>query len=211
MQATQRALLGREGMVVLDEGQVQTRLGHTGGVPRFAEPTAVVAEGRITPWCTGIWNDQQVKAWRPVTDAIRAGGAASAIQLAHAGRKASTHRAQSGNGSVAIGDGGWQTVSATSEAFEGYAPPRELSTAEVAQIPLQFAEAAKRSVDAGFDAIEIHAAHGLPPKATELKLRAGEGITGWVARTGKPTRVGYRVESDGTKTRISRRTGAELS
>jgi 2,4-dienoyl-CoA reductase-like NADH-dependent reductase (Old Yellow Enzyme family) len=126
----------------------------------MVEATAVVAEGRITPWCTGIWNDQQVKAWRPVTDAIRAGGAASAIQLAHAGRKASTHRAQSGSGSVAIGDGGWQTVSATSEAFEGYAAPRELSTAEVAQIPLQFAEAAKRSVDAGFDAIEIHAAHG---------------------------------------------------
>ena len=126
----------------------------------MVEATAVTAEGRITPWCTGIWNDEQVAAWRPVTEAIRAGGSASAIQLAHAGRKASTHRAQSGSGSVALTDGGWQTVSSTSEAFEGYAAPRELTTEEVALLPGYFAAAAKRSVDAGFDAIEIHAAHG---------------------------------------------------
>ena len=126
----------------------------------MVEATAVTAEGRITPWCTGIWNDEQVEAWRPVTEAIRAGGSASAIQLAHAGRKASTHRAQSGSGSVSPADGGWQTVSSTSEAFEGYAPPRELTTQEVAKLPEHFAAAAKRSVDAGFDAIEIHAAHG---------------------------------------------------
>ena len=126
----------------------------------MVEATAVTPEGRITPWCTGIWNDEQVTQWRAVTDAIRAGGAASAIQLAHAGRKASTYRAQSGSGSVPQSDGGWQTVSSTSEAFEGYASPRELSTDEVADLPTQFAAAAKRSVDAGFDAVEIHAAHG---------------------------------------------------
>lgn len=126
----------------------------------MVEATAVVPEGRITPWCAGIWNDEQVVAWRRVTDSIRAGGAKSAIQLAHAGRKASTHRAQSGSGSVDIADGGWQTVSATSEAFEGYAAPRQLTTREVEELPAAFAAAAARSVRAGFDAIEIHSAHG---------------------------------------------------
>ncbi len=126
----------------------------------IVEATGVVPEGRITPWCAGIWNDEQADAWRAVTDAIRAGGAKSAIQLAHAGRKASTHRMQSGSGSVDIADGGWQTVSSTDVAFEGYAAPRELSTAEVEAMPAAWASAAERSVRAGFDAIELHAAHG---------------------------------------------------
>jgi 2,4-dienoyl-CoA reductase-like NADH-dependent reductase (Old Yellow Enzyme family) len=126
----------------------------------IVEATGVTPEGRITPWCTGIWNDEQVVAWRNVTDAIREGGSKSAIQLAHAGRKASTYRAQSGHGSVPLSDGGWQSVSSTSEAFEGYAAPRALTTAEVSELPAAFAAAAARSVRAGFDAIELHAAHG---------------------------------------------------
>lgn len=126
----------------------------------MTEATAVVPEGRITPWCTGIWSDEQIEPWKRVTDFIRSQGAASAIQLAHAGRKASTYRAQSGSGSVALEDGGWQSVSSTSEAFPGYAAPRELSTDEVSRIPSDFAAAAKRSIAAGFDVIEIHAAHG---------------------------------------------------
>ncbi len=126
----------------------------------MAEATAVVPEGRITPWCTGIWNDQQVQAWKRVTDFIHSQGAVSSIQLAHAGRKASTFRMQSGSGSVPLDQGGWQTVSSTTEAFPGYAAPRELSTEEVDQIPSDFAQAAKRSIAAGFQSIEIHAAHG---------------------------------------------------
>ena len=126
----------------------------------IVEATGVSADGRITPWCAGIWNDEQAEAWQKVTQAIRAGGAKSAIQLAHAGRKASTHRMQSGTGSVPLGEGGWQTVSSTDEAFEGYAAPRSLSTDEVRAMPAVWADAAKRSVHAGFDAIELHAAHG---------------------------------------------------
>lgn len=126
----------------------------------MAEATAVVPEGRITPWCTGIWNDQQVEAWKRVTAFIHSQGAVSSIQLAHAGRKASTFRAQSGSGSVPFDQGGWQTVSSTSEAFPGYAAPRELTTEEVDQIPSDFARAAERSIAAGFQSIEIHAAHG---------------------------------------------------
>lgn len=126
----------------------------------MAEATAVNPEGRITPWCTGIWNDEQVQAWNKVTALIHALGATSAIQLAHAGRKASTYRAWSGEGSVAEADGGWQTYSATDEAFTGYAAPRMLETEEIAGLVEDFANAAERSVDAGFEVIEIHAAHG---------------------------------------------------
>jgi 2,4-dienoyl-CoA reductase-like NADH-dependent reductase (Old Yellow Enzyme family) len=126
----------------------------------IVEATAVEPEGRITPWCTGIWNDDQISAWKKITDSIRSNGSKSAIQLAHAGRKASTYRAWSGTGSVPLSEGGWQTVSSTTEAFEGYESPRELTESEVEGIVDKFVEAAKRSVAAGFDAIEIHAAHG---------------------------------------------------
>lgn len=127
----------------------------------IVEATAVSAIGRITPWCAGIWNEEQVVAWKRVTDFIAQHGAKSAIQLAHAGRKASTHRGWDGkSGSVSIEDGGWQAVSSTSEAFEGYAAPRELTTAEVYEVVDEFKRSAERSVRAGFDAIEIHAAHG---------------------------------------------------
>lgn len=126
----------------------------------MAEATAVSPEGRITPWCTGIWSDDQIAPWKRVTDFIRSQGSVSAIQLAHAGRKASTYRSQSGSGSVPQSDGGWQTVSSTSEAFTGFDAPRELSTEEVAELPRDFARAAERSIAAGFDVIEIHAAHG---------------------------------------------------
>lgn len=133
-------------------------IGGTGLI--IVEATGIVPEGRITPWCAGIWNEQQVAAWQSVTEAIHAGGAKAAIQLAHAGRKASTHREQSGAGSVSPDAGGWQTVSSTDEPFTGYAAPRALSTDEVRQMPALWAAAAERSVRAGFDAIEIHAAHG---------------------------------------------------
>ncbi len=126
----------------------------------MAEATAVSPEGRITPWCTGIWSDEHIAPWKKVTDFIRSQGAASAIQLAHAGRKASTYRAQSGSGSVPIESGGWQTVSSTTEAFPGYAAPRELEVSEIKALVAEFAKAAERSIKAGFDAIEIHAAHG---------------------------------------------------
>jgi 2,4-dienoyl-CoA reductase-like NADH-dependent reductase (Old Yellow Enzyme family) len=126
----------------------------------IVEATGIVPEGRITPWCTGIWSEEHAAAWKIVTDEIRRHGAASAIQLAHAGRKASTHRSWSGTNSVDLNDGGWQTVSSTSEPFTGYAEPKVLSTAEVYEVIQQWMHAAELSVKAGFDAIEIHAAHG---------------------------------------------------
>lgn len=126
----------------------------------MVEASGVNPEGRITPWCAGIWNDQQVVAWQRVTKFIREAGAVSAIQLAHAGRKASVYRSWSGSGSVPISEGGWQTYSSTDEAFAGYAAPRRLGTEEVSALVDDFKNAARRAVAAGFDVIEIHAAHG---------------------------------------------------
>ena len=126
----------------------------------MAEATAVNPEGRISPWCPGIWSDEQIPGWKKVTDFIRSAGSVSALQLAHAGRKASTYRSWSGTGTVQIADGGWQSYSATDIAFEGYSAPRMLETAEIASLVDNFRSAARRAVAAGFDALEIHAAHG---------------------------------------------------
>ena len=133
----------------------------TGGAGMIiAEASGVTPEGRISPWCPGIWNYEQVAAWARVNAYIHSQGAKSAIQLAHAGRKGSTYRDWSGKGSVPIEKGGWQTISSTSEAFDGYESPRELTTQEVHELVQDFAAAAKNAVLAGFDAVEIHAAHG---------------------------------------------------
>ena len=126
----------------------------------MAEATAINPEGRISPWCPGIWSDEQIPGWKKVTDFIRSAGSVSALQLAHAGRKASTYRSWSGTGTVPIADGGWQSYSATDIAFEGYSAPRMLETAEIASLVDNFRSAARRAVAAGFDALEVHAAHG---------------------------------------------------
>ncbi|MEO0067125.1 MAG: hypothetical protein RJB63_250 [Actinomycetota bacterium] len=126
----------------------------------IVEATAVSPEGRISPWDTGIWNDEQADGWAYILDFMHNQGAAVGVQLAHAGRKASTYREWSGHGSVPISDGGWQSVSSTDEAFTGYDAPRKLETAEVSDVVKDFVNAARRAQDAGFDVVEIHAAHG---------------------------------------------------
>jgi len=126
----------------------------------IVEATAVAPEGRISPWDTGIWNDEQADGWAYILDFMHSHGAAVGIQLAHAGRKASIYREWSGQGTVPISDGGWQTISSTDEAFTGYDAPRKLETAEVSDVVKDFVNAARRAQDAGFDVIEIHAAHG---------------------------------------------------
>ena len=126
----------------------------------IAEATAVSPIGRITPWCAGIWNDEQQIAWEAVVDSVHLNGGKIGIQLAHAGRKGSTHVEWTGSGSVALTEGGWETVSASDLAFEGYAAPRALALEDLEGIKSEFIEAAKRSVAAGFDLLEIHAAHG---------------------------------------------------
>ncbi|MFR9728984.1 NADH:flavin oxidoreductase/NADH oxidase [Saccharopolyspora sp. MS10] len=126
----------------------------------MAEATAVVPEGRISAADTGLWNDEQVSAWRRITDFLRAQGATPAVQLAHAGRKASTTAPWEGGGSLPAADGGWETVSSTARAFGEFAAPRALTEREVAELPRRFAEAARRSAEAGFEVVELHFAHG---------------------------------------------------
>ena len=126
----------------------------------IVEATAVSPEGRISPWDTGIWNDEQADGWAYILDFMHSQGAAVGVQLAHAGRKASIYREWSGHGNVPRSEGGWQTISSTDEAFTGYEAPRKLETAEVSDVVKDFVRAARRAQDAGFDVIEIHAAHG---------------------------------------------------
>ncbi|HWD07219.1 MAG TPA: NADH:flavin oxidoreductase/NADH oxidase [Amycolatopsis sp.] len=126
----------------------------------LTEASAVTPEGRISPQDTGIWNDDQATAWRRVTDFAHERGAVIGMQLAHAGRKASTFRPWEGAGSVPVEQGGWASVGADDQPFGNYAPARGLSTDEVARIPAAFAAGARRALDAGFDLVELHFAHG---------------------------------------------------
>jgi 2,4-dienoyl-CoA reductase-like NADH-dependent reductase (Old Yellow Enzyme family) len=127
----------------------------------ISEATAVVPEGRISPQDTGLWNDEQVEAWKPVTAFVKGQGSVPGVQLAHAGRKASTFRPWNDvQGSVPASEGGWPTVAPSAVAFEGYDEPRELTHDEVVGLVEAFRAAARRSVEAGFELIELHAAHG---------------------------------------------------
>ncbi|MDO8121256.1 NADH:flavin oxidoreductase/NADH oxidase [Isoptericola sp. b490] len=126
----------------------------------MAEATAVSPEGRISPEDAGIWNDAQAADYRRITDFIRSQGAVPAIQLAHAGRKASTRAPWRGRGYVPVEEGGWPTVGASAVGYADWPAPRELTADELAAFPQVWADAARRSLDAGFEVIEVHAAHG---------------------------------------------------
>lgn len=132
----------------------------------FTESTAVEPRGRVTHRDCGIWNDAQVRAFRRITDTIRAEGSLSAIQLAHAGRKASAARAMDGGGPLPAADleAGflpWQVVGPTSEPVgDGWLVPHALSVPEIDAIVDAFAVAARRADAAGFDIAEVHGAHG---------------------------------------------------
>lgn len=129
----------------------------------MTESTAVEAIGRISPHDTGIWNDEQRDAWKTVADFITSQGAVAGIQLGHAGRKASIYPDASSSGAqgtIPEHDGGWQTVSASATAFDGYLAATELSVADIDVLVETWASAAQRCIDAGFAVIELHAAHG---------------------------------------------------
>ncbi|MER7660333.1 MULTISPECIES: NADH:flavin oxidoreductase/NADH oxidase [unclassified Streptomyces] len=127
----------------------------------LVEATAVAPEGRISPADTGIWNDTQVEAFRRITRFVKSQGTTVGVQLAHAGRKASTDRPWKGGGPVGADDHGWQPLAPSPLPFdEGHPVPDELTTAEIEEIVGQFAAAARRALDAGFEIAEIHGAHG---------------------------------------------------
>lgn len=130
----------------------------------LTEAAAVNHEGMISPRDAGLYNDAQAEAWQRITSFVHRHGAAEAkigVQLAHAGRKASTYWPFSGkHGSVPESDGGWTTVGPSASAFDGYAEPAVMSGEQIDGVISDFAAAAVRAVDAGFDTVEIHGAHG---------------------------------------------------
>lgn len=128
----------------------------------MAEATAVLPEGRISPQDTGLWSGAHVDAWRPVAAAVREAGALPAVQLGHAGFKASTYRPwDARKGGVPDADGGWQPVGpGTGRFVDSYREPAPLDGIGIGRVVEAFAVAAARAVDAGFGAVELHAAHG---------------------------------------------------
>jgi len=145
----------------------QWHLVHLGSFARggaglvFTEASAVLPEARISPQDAGIWNDAQQTAWARVVDFVHGQGARAGMHLAHAGRKASTLAPWLGRGPVPDTDGGWAPVAPSASPFPGLREdPRELDTAGIAEVVDAFAAAARRALAAGFDVLEVHAAHG---------------------------------------------------
>jgi 2,4-dienoyl-CoA reductase-like NADH-dependent reductase (Old Yellow Enzyme family) len=125
----------------------------------FTEAAAVEARGRISPADLGIWNDQQIEPLARINRFITSQGSIPGIQLAHAGRKASTSAPW--NGGKYVQEGGWEVVAPSAVPFaDGYGMPHELNIQEIQEISNAFARSAQRSLDAGYQVIELHAAHG---------------------------------------------------
>lgn len=126
----------------------------------MAEATAVRPDGRISPWDLGLWNERQQQAFSRITRAVRDHGSVPAIQLAHAGRKAATDRPWNGGHALPHDQGGWTPVAPSDDTFDGLHRPHELTTDEITQLVTDFANAAERARDAGFQVVEVHGAHG---------------------------------------------------
>lgn len=127
----------------------------------IAEATAVSAQGRISLGDTGLWNAGQQAAWQPITAFIRAQGAIAGVQLAHAGRKASARRPWEGGGALPAGQGDWTTVAPSALPFDqGWHSPQALDADGLRKVVDDFRVAAERALAAGFELIELHAAHG---------------------------------------------------
>jgi len=126
----------------------------------IVEATAVLPEGRISHGDLGLWDDTQIEGLARIVRLIEAQGGVPAIQLAHAGRKASVGRGWEAQKTLTAAEGGWTAVAPSAIAFDGYAPPQALDANGIGQLLPAFVAAARRALQAGFKAVEIHAAHG---------------------------------------------------
>jgi 2,4-dienoyl-CoA reductase-like NADH-dependent reductase (Old Yellow Enzyme family) len=127
----------------------------------MVEATAVTPEGRISPGDSGLWSSEHARAFAPIADFIRAQGAVPGIQLAHAGRKASTAAPWEGGGPLPPDTDGWETVAPSAVPFApGYSTPRALTRAEIDDLAADFTAAARHAAVAGFQVVEVHMAHG---------------------------------------------------
>ena len=156
----------------------------------FVEATGVEARGRISPGDVGLWNDDQARALARIAEFLKANGAAAGIQLAHAGRKGSTRRpwdggAELGAEDAAKGEAAWETLAPSAIPFaDNYPLPKAMTGADMAEVIVAFREAARRADAAGFDVVEVHAAHGyllhefLSPLSNHRTDSYGEGREG---------------------------------
>ncbi|MYM31817.1 NADH:flavin oxidoreductase/NADH oxidase [Duganella sp. CY15W] len=129
----------------------------------IVEATAVAPEGRISPGCLGLWNDAQAAGLARIAASIKAGGAVAGIQLAHAGRKASANKPWEGDDHIPAGDvRGWDIIAPSALAYGKHLPkvPQAMSLEDIARVKADFAAAAQRALDAGFEWLELHFAHG---------------------------------------------------
>jgi 2,4-dienoyl-CoA reductase-like NADH-dependent reductase (Old Yellow Enzyme family) len=149
----------------------------------MVEATAVTPDGRISPWDMGLWEDRQIEPLARIARFVGDQGAVPGIQIAHAGRKASTRRPWEGGGPVPPGEGGWQPLAPSPMPFRSnYPTPHELTDREIAALVSSFAQTARRALVAGFRVLELHAAHGylidefLSPLANHRTDRYGGGF-----------------------------------
>jgi 2,4-dienoyl-CoA reductase-like NADH-dependent reductase (Old Yellow Enzyme family) len=126
----------------------------------ITEASAVSPEGRISPADAGIWNGEQQQAWSRIVEFVHTQGAVAGMQLAHAGRKGSTRAPFEGRGWVPFEEGGWETVGPSPVGYPGLPAPRELTVQDIDRVVEDFDRSARRAMAAGFDLLEIHAAHG---------------------------------------------------
>ncbi|UYL07318.1 NADH:flavin oxidoreductase/NADH oxidase [Bdellovibrio sp. SKB1291214] len=125
------------------------------------EATGVRADGRISPGCLGLWNEEQLRNFQPITEFIKRNGTVAGIQLAHAGRKSSTDLAWKGGKPLGMDQGAWETVGPSPLPFaEGWPTPRELTIPEIKQLVTDYVHSTRLAEKAGFQVIELHMAHG---------------------------------------------------
>lgn len=125
------------------------------------EATAVARDGRITLGCTGLWADEQIATVTRIARFLKSQGSVPGIQLAHAGRKGSTRCPWNGGNILSAAEGAWKTVAPSAIPFDaGWHTPRALTVDEIGALTRDFAAAAGRALEAGFEVVEIHAAHG---------------------------------------------------
>lgn len=126
----------------------------------FVEASGVTPVGRITPWDAGIWSNEHAEAWKRVASFIRAQGAVPGIQIAHAGRKASCNKPWKGGKPLSTAEGAWTPLGPSEIPFGSYPPPRAMTRDEIAATVEDFRRSAGYALQAGFDVVEIHGAHG---------------------------------------------------
>ncbi len=130
-----------------------------------AEATAVTPDGRITPQCAGLWNDEQIAPLRHITQFVRQHGAVAGIQIGHAGRKGSAATPWNGGAHLQDDAGGWPMIAPTDKAFDQDSTrlmkaPSQMTLDDIERIQTAFVDCAKRAIEAGYQLLELHAAHG---------------------------------------------------